>query len=162
MPNVDYFLKLSGIKGGSRDSKHKDEIELVSFAWGVAAPAGGGPGGGAGAGRAGFTGLRVTAPVSVASPALFLTCASGQHIKDGLLTVRSAAGRHGAEFLKFKLYDVLVTAYDEAGSENDVEPLEAVTFDVGKFEITFVPAKADGSGGSPVSSGWDFKKNTKF
>jgi len=32
---ADYFLKLDGIPGESTDAKHKDEIELVSFSWGV-------------------------------------------------------------------------------------------------------------------------------
>ena len=31
-----YFLKLDGIPGESTDAKHKDEIELVAFSWGVA------------------------------------------------------------------------------------------------------------------------------
>jgi type VI secretion system secreted protein Hcp len=40
----DYFLKIDGISGESKDSKHKDEIELVSFSWGLteAAPPRGG------------------------------------------------------------------------------------------------------------------------
>lgn len=163
MSVVDYFLKLSGIKGGSRDTKHKDEIELISFSWGVVHPAAvGGGGGGGGAGKVDFTGLRVSAPVSVASPALFLSCASGQHIKDGQLTVRrTGGGGHHVEFLKFKFRDALVTSYEEAGPDRDSAPVEVVTFDVGTFEITFVPGKADGSPGSPVTAGWDLKQNKK-
>ena len=47
----DIFAKIGDIKGESLDSKHKDEIELLSWSWGVAnsvAPSGGG-----GAGREG-------------------------------------------------------------------------------------------------------------
>jgi type VI secretion system secreted protein Hcp len=46
----DIFAKLGDIKGESADSKHKDEIEVLSFSWGVTN--GGsvvsGPGGGTG------------------------------------------------------------------------------------------------------------------
>ena len=32
---VDMFLKLDGIKGESKDHKHKDEIHIESFSWGL-------------------------------------------------------------------------------------------------------------------------------
>ena len=32
----DIFAKLGDIKGESLDAKHKDEIEVLSFSWGVA------------------------------------------------------------------------------------------------------------------------------
>ena len=34
MASVDYFLKIDGIKGESGDSKHKDEIDVLSWSWG--------------------------------------------------------------------------------------------------------------------------------
>ena len=34
----DIFAKLGDIKGESLDAKHKDEIEVLSFSWGVATP----------------------------------------------------------------------------------------------------------------------------
>ena len=34
MAAIDYFLKLDGITGESMDSKHKGEIELLSFSFG--------------------------------------------------------------------------------------------------------------------------------
>ena len=43
----DIFAKLGDIKGESSDDKHKDEIEVLSFSWGVANPGhihGGAPG----------------------------------------------------------------------------------------------------------------------
>ena len=33
---VDIFLKLGDIKGESTDDKHKNEIEVLSFSWGIA------------------------------------------------------------------------------------------------------------------------------
>ena len=34
MAVVDFFLKVDGIEGESQDSKHKGEIEVVSWSWG--------------------------------------------------------------------------------------------------------------------------------
>ena len=34
MPS-DVFLKVDGVEGESSDSKHKNEIEVLSFSWGV-------------------------------------------------------------------------------------------------------------------------------
>ena len=48
---ADIFAKIGDIKGESFDDKHKDEIEVLSYSWGVTKPtditAGGGGGGGA-------------------------------------------------------------------------------------------------------------------
>lgn len=43
---VEYFLKVDGIQGESVDPKHKDEIELISYGWGLAqaSTSGAGPG----------------------------------------------------------------------------------------------------------------------
>ena len=34
MAAVDYFLKIDGIDGESKDDKHKDEIDIESWSWG--------------------------------------------------------------------------------------------------------------------------------
>ena len=46
----DIFAKLGDIKGESADSKHKDEIEVLSFSWGVTNSGSATSGGGIGAG----------------------------------------------------------------------------------------------------------------
>ena len=46
---VDMFLKLDGIKGESADHKHKDEIHIESFSWGLSQTGAHGSGGGGGA-----------------------------------------------------------------------------------------------------------------
>ena len=51
---TDIFAKIGDIKGESLDIKHKDEIEVLSFSWGVANAGPSGSGGGSGAGKATF------------------------------------------------------------------------------------------------------------
>src|SRR6266496_2578128 len=88
MALVDYFLKLDGIDGESTDRDHKDAIEILSFSWGVLQETDPAGGGGAG-GKAIVQDFHFTANFSKASPALFLTCATGRHIRQGVLTGRS-------------------------------------------------------------------------
>ncbi len=52
MAQEDYFIKLDGIKGESQDDKHKDEIHVSSFSFGVSNAGTGGSNLGSGGGRA--------------------------------------------------------------------------------------------------------------
>src|SRR5918995_4005319 len=99
---VDYFLKIDGIEGESADKAHAKEIELLSFSWGLSQAGAGAHGGGGGAGKAAFQDFVFVARVSKASPKLFLTCASGQHVKSVVLSCRRSGGAQ-LEFLKIKL-----------------------------------------------------------
>ena len=161
----DLFLKLDGIPGESRDDKHKDEIDLVAFSWGVEHPDDGGrPGGGrpGGAGRAGrpdFKPFSFQMRVNKASPALFLACASGKHIKEALLSVRKAGGRP-LEYLKIKFTDVLVTSFEQ--SSGDDTPAETVAFDFGSIDLAYTSQDVSGAGGAVTQASWDLSQNVKF
>ena len=47
----DIFLKVDGIKGESTDVNHKDEIEVLSWSWGVTQTPGSSAGSGASSGK---------------------------------------------------------------------------------------------------------------
>jgi type VI secretion system secreted protein Hcp len=155
---VDYFLKLDGIPGESVDAKHKNEIDVLGFNWGVS-QSGARPGGGRGAGKAVFDDLIVLARASKASPLLWLHCASGQHIKTGVLTCRRA-GKAPAEFLKITLTDVLITSYEVDG-DLDEAPVDQVGLAFGKIETVYTAVAATGKALPPVKAAWDVLKNAK-
>jgi type VI secretion system secreted protein Hcp len=95
---VPYFLKIEGIAGESTDAKHKGEIEVESFSWGVSQLASPTPGGGGGAGKPSFDHLHVVTPFSAASPRLFEACVTGRHLRSAVLTGnRGGGGEGGAE-----------------------------------------------------------------
>ena len=161
MAAVAYFLKLDGIVGESKDAKHPGEIELESFSLGEAnVVSGGGGGGGGGAGKVQIEDLHVVMAESKASPLLFLACASGQHLKQAVLTGRKA-GRAPAEFLVIKLTDVLVSSYHTGGG-TAAAPADQVSLNFAKIELSFTAQKPDGSQDVPVKAGWDLKKNAKI
>ncbi len=155
---VDMFLKLDGIKGESADSKHKGEIDILSWQWGVSQSGTMAHGGGGGAGKAAFSDLTITHTMDAASPNLALYCASGDHIKSGVLVNRKA-GKDQQEYLIFKLSDILITnVSDSAGGD---VPHESVSLTYSKIEMEYKPQKADGSLDAGIKWGWDIKQNKK-
>jgi type VI secretion system secreted protein Hcp len=157
---VDYFLKVDGIPGESADARHKGEIDVLSFSWGVANDAPPGGGGGGGAGKAHFDDLVVVARTSKASPKLWLACASGQHLKSAVLTCRKGAGKSQVEFLKITLTDVLVTSYEIDGADEET-PVDQVALGYAKIATEYVAQDPTGKPQPPVKDGWDLKKNAK-
>ncbi len=157
---VDMFLKLDGIKGESKDHKHKDEIHVESFSWGITQTGTFGVAGGGGAGKASVHDISVTKFVDKSSAALWFHCASGKHIPNGLITVRKA-GEKPLEYLKIKLVDILISGVQEAGHGSELLT-ENVTLNFGKFHLEYQEQKADGSGSPGGEMGWDVKANVKL
>jgi type VI secretion system secreted protein Hcp len=156
---VDCFLLLDGIPGESKDAKHKGEIDVLAFSWGVSQSGSASSGGGGGAGKASFDDLLVVARTSKASPLLWAKCASGEHIKTATLICRKA-GKTPVEFLTITLSDVLIASYELDGSDEEL-PLDQFALSYAKIETKYVPAGASGKGKPPVLAGWDLKANTK-
>jgi type VI secretion system secreted protein Hcp len=156
---VDYFLKIDGIPGESKDAKHKDEIDALAFSWGVSQSGSPASGGGGGAGKAVFEDLLVVARTSKASPKLWLACASGQHIKSAVLTCRKA-GKAQLEFLTITLTDVTVSSYEIDGSDEEL-PLDQIALSFAKVETAYTGQDPTGKAQPPVKAAWDLKKNAK-
>lgn len=156
---VDYFLKLDGIQGESHDSKHKDEIDLLSWSWGASQTGTFAGGGGGGAGKVNMQDFHFVMKVNKATPKLILACASGDHIKSAILTCRKA-GKDQQEFLKYTFSDVLVSSYQTGGSgSGDELPSEQVSLNYAKMEIEYKEQKADGTLSGGIKSGWNLKQN---
>ena len=150
----DIFAKIGDIKGESLDDKHKDEIEVLSFSWGVTNTGSAGTGGGGGTGRATFQDLSIVHNIDKASPRLLQACATGAHFKDATITHRKA-GKGQQEFLVIKMSDVLITAVTDADSEES--NLETVSLAFAKVDLEYRPQKADGS----LDAGLHFKYDIK-
>jgi len=156
---VDMFLKLDGIKGESKDDKHKDEIHIESFSWGMNQTGGFATGGGGGAGKVSVHDISVTKFVDKSSAALMLACCNGKHIASGLITVRKA-GEKPLEYLKIKLEDILVSGVQHAGHGSDLLT-ENLTLNFAKFHVEYQEQKKDGTGTPAGEMGWDVKANIK-
>ena len=120
----DAFLKIDGIDGESTDSKHKGEIEVLSFSWNVSHPT---------RGRAKLTAFQVVKNLDKASPLLFEACCTGDHISEALFTARKA-GESKFEFLKIKMSDVIITSVSPGGASGGDLPMESVSLSFSKIE----------------------------
>jgi type VI secretion system secreted protein Hcp len=161
MAAVDYFLKLDGIEGESTDAKHKNEIDVESWSWGESQAGTHAGGGGGGAGKVSMQDFHFVMKVNKSTPKLMLACASGQHIKTGVLTCRKAGGEQ-QEFLQIKLSDLLVSSYQSGGSAgSSVVPTDQCSLNYSKIEFEYKEQKPDGTLGSPVKAGWNVKENKK-
>jgi type VI secretion system secreted protein Hcp len=148
----DAFLKIEGIPGESTDEKHKNEIDVLSFSWGIdrhrAAERGQG-----GAGQVKIMDFSVTKFTDKASPILFDAACEGRQISDATFTARKAGGTQQT-FLKYVFRDVLISSVQPSGasgSESSV-PTESVSLKFGAVEITYTPQGPDGQPLPPVTS----------
>ncbi len=154
---IDIFLKLDGIDGESVDKAHKGEIEVLSYNWGLAQQGSTGAGGGGGAGKAVFDELRFVARLQKSSPKLFAACATGKHVKTGVLSVRKA-GAKPVEFLKITLSDILVSSFEHlAPGEESGGALEEVGLRFAKIKIEYTEQSKTGAAGPVTSAEWDLK-----
>src|SRR6185295_14971455 len=95
MSRSDMFLKLDTarqgpLKGEAQDEKHKDEIDVVSWSWGMRAQTA--LGGAGKTGKATLDELNVVKRVDSASTGLMAAMRNNEVIKKGVLTVRKAGG----------------------------------------------------------------------
>jgi type VI secretion system secreted protein Hcp len=163
MAAVDYFLKIDGIEGESRDDgkpSHAKEIELMSWSWGETNMGSHAGGGGGGAGKVSMQDFHFVMRVNKASPKLLLACATGQHIKEATLTCRKAGGDQ-QEYMTIKFSDLLISSYQTGGSSGDVIPVDQISFNFSKIEYEYKPQKEDGKLDTGIKAGYDLKKNTK-
>ncbi|MDH6195493.1 type VI secretion system secreted protein Hcp [Mycobacterium frederiksbergense] len=138
---TEIFAKIGDIKGESLAAGHRDEIDVLSFSWGVANTGTTGAGGGSGAGRATFRDLVIVHHIDNATPGLILACATGRHLPQTTITHRIAGQR---EFLIIKLDDVTVTSVDHTGGEGQPYT-ESVSLRFAKVDLHYRKQRPDGT-----------------
>ncbi len=160
----DAFLKIDGIPGESTDDKHKDWIEITSYAFGVSQAHGGGGRSDAGAafgGRADFNDLSIAKKLDKASPKLFLSCIKGDNIPSVVMELCRATGDK-SKYLEVKLSDVHVASVQPSGvpQGSDAVPGESVNFNYGKIEYTyFATDHKTGKPSGQVAMNWSTTEN---
>ncbi|WP_454656574.1 Hcp family type VI secretion system effector [Bosea beijingensis] len=153
----DFLLEIDGIKGESKDSKHKDTIEVDSFSWGISNAGSHASNAGGGAGKASFQDVHFTSSVGKASANLALFCATGKHIKKAVLFVRKQGDKQ-QDYYVLTLEDLLVSSYqsgDAAGGSSI--PTDQFSLNYAKIKYEYKAQKADGTLESPITMSYDIK-----
>ena len=153
----DIFAKIGDIKGESLDAKHKDEIEVLSFSWGVTNAGAAATGTGAGAGKATFQDLSIVHNIDKATPSLLQACATGTHIKEATITHRKA-GKGQQEYLIVKMNDIIITGVTHGGDTGQ-SPAETVSLAFAKVDLEYRAQKPDGSSDAGIHFKYDLKAN---
>lgn len=144
----DMFFKVKGAKHGdingeALDQKHKNEIEVLSWSWGMQ----GKPslGGGSASGKATMRELRIVKKIDKASTALMSALRTNEVIKEATLTLRKI-GTSKLEYFKIKIEDGRVMSLDVEAGDKDGRPAlyERVSFSFNKISVEYTPQGGDG------------------
>jgi type VI secretion system secreted protein Hcp len=158
MAAVDYFLKLDGITGESKDTNFSGQIPLLSFSHGgeqassIAAGTGG-----HGAGKVTVHPMTITKPVDKSSVPLFKALTLGTHIATGTLSAVKA-GANRKPYLKIDLKSVFVSSY--MVSAVDENPVESISLAFEQIKIEYFAQDDKGTVTSTGSASWNTATNT--
>jgi len=158
----DIHIKIDTIPGMSEHKDFAGQIMCESFSWSMSQTTNFASSTGGGAGRVNMGDLTFVHKVDKATPKLMIACATGQHIKDAVLTCRKAGGASGVDFFKITLTDVIVSGVQPAGSNQEDTPTEVVSLAFAEYKVEYQEQDNKGAKkGGPVISGFSVQKNTK-
>ena len=161
---VDYFLKIDGIEGESKDTSHSNQIDILSFSWGESQHGTFGQGQGGTAGKVSMQDFTFSMMTCKATPELMAACASGRHIKDAILYCRKSTGDGGQqEYMTWTMSPVMVSSYQTSGASGSDIPIDSVTLNYGKIKVEYkIQVDDKGTLQNTTPFGWDLEKNAKF
>ena len=176
MSELDYFIKIDQIPGESTDEKHKDEIEVLSYAFGMKHGDAGSTstGGARTAGRVSHQPFRFTKVTDKASAMLLEKCCNGTHIPKAVFTAHRATGQM-QKYMQIDLSDIIVSFWGsaltaptdreegaEAGGGTKLT-YEEVSLNYGSIKFTYtVTDHKTGKAAGDVFAGWDLVANKKI
>ncbi|PZO68124.1 MAG: type VI secretion system tube protein Hcp [Paracoccus denitrificans] len=161
---VDIFLKLSNnIKGEAQDDTHRDEIDVLSWSWGLTQSGTTHIGSGGGGGKVNVQDISLTKYVDRATNDLIKRCTSGEHIENGELIVRKSGGTTPVEYFRIKLQGIMITSYQTGGSKDGLDRVqESLNLNFRKFEVVYTMQETSGAAGAESMAGWDIAENKEW
>ncbi|ADW70799.1 Hcp family type VI secretion system effector [Granulicella tundricola] len=153
---VDFFFKLADIPGESVDSKHPNEISVMSFSWGASQTTSVSGSGGSGAGKASLADLSIMKNYDVASGPMYKALLLGTHIATGVLTAVKSGG-DGSPFLTISLGEVFITSVQVSGSSE--VPMESVSFSYNTISTEYAQQDETGKLNVKAAINYNLKQN---
>jgi len=151
----DIFAKIGDIKGESIDSKHKAEIDVLSWSWGLTGPTRNSPGvpqRPVGPAQASCSQeIFLTKNVDAASPLLMANAALGTTLKEATLALRKADSSQ-EDYLVITLKDVLVSSVASGASSAGKDATETVSLVFSSANVKYRPQDSEGKLGNPVEA----------
>ncbi len=150
---VDLFIKITAqtqgwIKGESGDAKHKDEIDVHSYTWGVKNSID--PTTGLAVGKRRYSVLKFLARSQASTPGILRACCTNETLKTVVLTCRKAGGKQ-VEYMTWTLTNAHAAEVNSGYLvPDDITPYDEVSLTFQKIELDYKPQKADGSLGAGI------------
>ncbi len=145
--NAAVFIKIGDIKGESIAKDHVDEIEVLSWSWGVTRPLLDESGSTRTRGNPNVIDLGISKLLDRATPKLVEACVMGTVLPEAVLVIESPSLDGNIKVLEIILSNVTITADNLAGS---VEAIETVSLDFEEIEMRYFLPSQDGSPGGTV------------
>jgi type VI secretion system secreted protein Hcp len=158
---ANFFLKFSpddDVKGESLQEEYKDQIEILSYSWGVTQAGGYGYGQGGGVAKANIHDFNVSFRMNPASPKLMEYSATGKHLDTATFTALEA-GTTPQKYLEVTMTDVVISSYQTGGSGDD-KPIESMTLNFAKVKQEYFKQNDKGVASSAGTGTYDQQKNT--
>ncbi len=155
---VDMFIKIDTIPGESKDDKHKGEIDVLAWSWGLTQSGSFHVGGGGGSGKVNINNLSFTKWIDIASPVLLLASSNGDHIPKAVLEVRKA-GKQALPYVIITMEKIIVSSVTTGGSGGEDRLTENVTLNFAKVAFKYVQQNDKGAEEAKKEYKWDVEAN---
>jgi type VI secretion system secreted protein Hcp len=151
--SADSFLKLGKLKGESVVKGFEEQIQLLSWSWGMTQSGTTHMGTGGGSGKVDVSDLTITHHVDAATPNIIVACCMGTHFDAATLAMRKAGGE-ALDFLLIELKDVIITNVMPSANSTADLPTETFSLNFASFKVTYQPQDNKGAkkGGAIVGS----------
>ena len=162
---TECFLKIEGpdLTGEAQTDGHADEIDVLSWSWGLSQSGAMHQAGGRGTGKASVQDLKVTKSVDAASPKLVLACLSGTQFRSATLTCLRVVGDGSRiPYVVVVMQRVIITAVDDGGSSGDEPLVEGLSLNFAEVIVRYTKQNQDGSAGEEVAIGWSIRENKRL
>jgi len=158
---LDMHLKLEGgdvkFAGESKHVKHKDQIQLLAWSWGLSQSGSFGNGSGGGAGKANVQDISFTKYVDKSTTSFIKALVTGAHMDTVTLAVSKAGGKQ-EDYLTIKLTSAMITSYSTGGSGGEDMLTENISISFAKFDIEYFAQNDKGAVASAGTVGYSVEE----
>lgn len=126
---VDYFLKIDGIKGESQNSRHPDEIEILSWSWGCSQSASDG--------SVDAHDFLLWQRHSRTTPLLAEALLTKKELTSATLVGELQTSQEPVPYLIIRMKPVYITSYQTGGSSGDVVPVDQISMNYTEIKYEY-------------------------
>ncbi|WP_102224483.1 Hcp family type VI secretion system effector [Acidimangrovimonas sediminis] len=158
---VSAFLKIDTVTGESINDKHKDQIDVLSWSWGLSNAGTGQLGQGSGGGKVNVQDMSFSKYTDKATPRLVSCCCTGTHLdKATLFLEKSGEANNFLQYLQIDFEQVVISSYQTGGAADGSDRvIESISFNFKKFTMTYTPQDAKGKEGTKIPVSYDIGTN---